>query len=101
MAIKGAENKDEVVRETTAEKGARTSDAREGATEKRRGARELSDLYSLARTTDVIREEVTLLKGVSEKDLVVKNNEDGTYDVKLRTKNLRLQRNMLLGETDL
>ena len=100
MAIKGAENKDEVVRETTAEKGARTSDAREGATEKRRGARELSDLYSLARTTDVIREEVTLLKGVSEKDLVVKNNEDGTYDVKLRTKNLRLQRNMLLGETD-
>lgn len=100
MAIKGAENKDEVVRETTAEKGARTSDVREGATEKRRGARELSDLYSLARTTDVIREEVTLLKGVSEKDLVVKNNEDGTYDVKLRTKNLRLQRNMLLGETD-
>lgn len=101
MSIKGTDEKE--LRETTAEKekGNRsTSNEREGATEKRRGAKELSDLYSLARTTDVIREEVTLLKGVKSKDLVVKDNGDGTFDVKLRTKNLRLQRNLLLGETD-
>jgi hypothetical protein len=102
MAIKES-GKDEVVRETTAEKTARTASPvreTEGATERRRGAKSISDLYSLARTTDVIREEVQILKGVKEKDLVVKDNGDGTFDVKLRTKNLRLQRNLLLGETD-
>lgn len=102
MAIKDAEK--EMVRETTAEKNARTttgSTEREGATERRRGTnKSISELYSLARTTDVIREEVNILKGVKEKDLVVKDNGDGTFDVKLRTKNLRLQRNLLLGETD-
>ena len=103
MAIKGT-GKEEIVRETTAEKAKATQaegrDNREGATERSRRNKDLSDFYSLARTTDVIREEVTLLKGIREKDLVVKENGDGTFDVKIRTKNLRLQKNMLLGESD-
>ena len=102
MAIKET-GKDEAVRATTAEKAKANPverDSREGATERSRRNKDISDLYSLARTTDVIREEVTLLKGVKEKDLVVKDNLDGTFDVKIRTKNLRLQRNMLLGDAD-
>ena len=100
MAIKGTKV-EEVVRETTAEKNAKSAPVeREGATERSRRNKDISDLYSLARTTDVIKEEVTLLKGIKSQDLVVKENADGTFDVKLKTKNLRLQRNMLLGETD-
>ncbi len=100
MAIKGT-GKEEIVRETTEEKNAKSAPVeREGATERSRRNKDISDLYSLARTTDVIKEEVTLLKGVKATDLVVKDNADGTFDVKLKTKNLRLQRNMLLGETD-
>lgn len=105
MAIKenGSTNTEEKVRETTGEKARNAAPSREteGATEKRRGRNgAISELYTLARTTDVIKEEVNVLKGVREEDLIVKENGDGTFDVKLRTKNLRLQRNLLLGETD-
>ena len=98
MAVKDSE-KEKVVRETTAEKREASTDRNEGATERRKG-RSLSDLYTLGRTTDVVREEVKLLKGIKKEDLVVKENGDGTYDIALKTKSLRLQKNLLIGETD-
>ena len=101
MAVKDSEK--EKLRETTAEKREASStperNERDGATEKRRN-KSLSDLYALGKTTDVIREEIKVLKGVKKQDLDVKDNGDGTYDVVLKTKSLRLQKNLLIGETD-
>ena len=101
MAVKDSEK--EKLRETTAEKREASAPTerseRDGATEKRRN-KSLSDLYTLGRTTDVVREEIKVLKGVKKQDLEVKDNGDGTYDVVLKTKSLRLQKNLLIGETD-